>query len=255
MKTDFLQPVLVEKKQFLCLSKWCDHVLKYNMPNTWMNILKTKSWVIWEVDKCTVTATAKNRYNDKNQFALDNLLRASRKRKKRDKKESVCKIWLFLKRLPSNRPTNAPTRALFHILMAIPHSVSTQAGSHSEIHPGDLSCPALMLRHLMAPTTHPAQAVADCSTSWLWHSKAHLFPPSYVATTCSPQLLSLGTKEENSLMCQFPSLSASAVAPVLPTSAHSAPLDLTFPICHLSLLIKKSKLGQVLTSFCVGHRK
>lgn len=245
----------MEKKQFLCLRKLCDHVLKYNMPNTWMNILKTNSWVIWEVDKCTVTATAKDRY-DKNQSALDNLLRASRKRKKKkDKKESACKMWLFLKRLPSNRPTNAPTRALFHILMAIPHSVSTQASSHSEIQPGDLSCPALMLGHLTAPTTHPAQAAANCGASRQWHSRVHLFPLSYVATTYSPQLLSLRTKEENSLMCQFPSLSASAVAPVLPTSARSATLDLTFPICCLSLLIKKSKLGQVLTSFFVGHRK
>lgn len=32
-------------------------------------------------------------------------------------------------------------------------------------------------------------------------------------------------------------------------------LDLTFPICRLSLPTEKSKLGQVLTSFLVGHRK
>lgn len=95
MKTDFLQPVLVEKKQFLCLRKWCDHVLKYNMPNTWMNILKTNSWVIWEVDKCTVTATAKNRYNGKNQSALDNLLRASRKRKKKTRRNQFAKYDCF----------------------------------------------------------------------------------------------------------------------------------------------------------------
>lgn len=86
--------------------------------------------------------------------------------KKKDQKQSACKIQLCLKCLPRNQQTNAPTMALFHTFPPIPHRVPTQATSHSKIHPGDLSCPALMLRHLVAPTPLP-------SRGWLqlWQSR------------------------------------------------------------------------------------
>jgi len=140
--------------------------------------------------------------------------------------------------------------ALFCILTAIPHRISTQASSHFEIHPGDLSCPALMLGHLAAPTTHPSQGTADCSAgraesasvSAFLHCK-NPFPP--VALTWHKGRKGL----------DVPISFSSGVVLVLPTSAHSALLDLSFPIRHLSLPMKNSKLGQVLTSFLVGHRK
>lgn len=103
---------------------------------------------------------------------------------------------MFLSRLLSNRPTNAPTMALFHTLPAVPNCIST--------HPGDLSCTALKLGHLAAPTVQPYPSlspVAEQSTS------VSSFP------RCSkpfPQLLRLGTTEESDAMCQLPWLWASA---------------------------------------------
>lgn len=84
-------------------------------------------------------------------------------------------------------------------------------------------------------------------------AELHLFPLPCVATTYSPQLLLLGTTEENNLMCQFPSLCSWRRA----DAAHLCTLpllDLTFPTGCLSLPMKKPRLGQVLTSFLVGCR-
>lgn len=112
---------------------------------------------------------------------------------------------------------------------------------------------AALLGHLTL-TPHTLPELPPPLTAAPAEKKVHLFPLSYVATTYSPQLLLLGTKEENNLMCQFPSLGFWCGAGAA-TSARSAPPDLTFPTRRLSLLVEKSKLGQVLMSFLVGYRK
>lgn len=86
----------------------------------------------------------------------------------------------------------------------------------------------------------------------LAEQRVHLVPLSYVATAHSPNCSHLAHRKKTTQCANF-LLSASGVALVLPISAHSALLDLTFPTHQLSLPM--SKLGQVLGPFLVGHRK
>lgn len=238
----------MEKKQFLSLRIRHNHVL---------NCIQIPGWIFW---KLTLWWSEKSvSAQSQQQQRTDMIIKITvcpgqfieglrNNNKKKDQKQSACKIRLFFKCLPRNQQTNAPTMALFHTFPPIPQRVPTQATSHSEIHPGDLSCPALMLRHLVAPTPLPSRGRLQ---HWQGR-KCICFRFPTLQQPSPPQVLLFGMKEENKLMCQFPSL-CSGVVLVLPTSAHSALLDLTFPIHCLSSLMEKP--GQVLTSFLVGHRE
>lgn len=43
VKSDFLEPVFMQEKKFLCLRNQCGHVLKCSASNNWMNIWKINS--------------------------------------------------------------------------------------------------------------------------------------------------------------------------------------------------------------------
>lgn len=188
----------------------------------------------WEIDKCSVTATAKNWYDDKNHGECIKGLGGKKKSKKEKKKELVFKIWLFLKCLPSNSPTNAPSMAVFHILTAIPHRVSTQASP--EIHPGDLSCPALVLGHLPAPTLPKPWPIAAPAG----HGRAQSASVSAVlrCNNLFPTFCRLAPWKETTRCANFP-----VCAPVAAGGAHLCPLSSAWP--HFPHTLSELAHGEV----------
>lgn len=141
---------------------------------------------------------------------------------------------MFLKFLPSNNPTNAPSMDVFHILTAIPHRVSTRASP--EIHPGDLSCPALVLRHLPAPTLPEPWLIAA-------HGRAQSASGSAIlcCNNLFPTLCRLAPWKKITPCANFP-----VCAPVAAGGAHLCPLSSVWPhFPHLlsELAHRKVKVG------------
>lgn len=125
--------------------------------------------------------------------------------------------------------------ALFRILTAISHGVSTQASSRSAIHPGDLSCPALMLGHLAAPTT-PFPNLKP------WWSKVHLFPLLYVAIRYSPSCFRLAWRKKakwcaNFLCCWFALVQPTSASWRHPCPSHSLSILKLSTCCLLLMLL------------------
>lgn len=95
------------------------------------------------------------------------------------------------------------------------------------------------------------------SRGWLqcrWSRKCICFRFPTLQQPIAPSCSHLAWRKKTTWCANF-LLSASGVTLVLSTSALSALLDLSFPMPCLSLPMEKSKLGQVLTFFLVGHRK